>query len=307
MTGEERSPRYAPPEDLSRFAWLSIVAAIVTILLKLMAWRLTDSVGLLSDAAESLVNLIAAIVALYTLKVSVRPPDDGHHFGHSKAEYFSAAVEGILIFVAAAVIIAKAVERLITPAPLNSVSLGLIISFAAAVVNGIVALVLIKKGTQHNSAALIADGKHLMTDLITSAGVIIGVALVAVTNQSRLDPVVAMLVGVNILYTGFKLIRSSVDGLMDASLPREINAEIEAVLDEFRSSDIEFHAIRTRSAGNRQFMECHVLVPGEWSVHEGHDFTENVIDALVERIPNLRVSAHLEPKDDPRSYEDEDI
>lgn len=301
----QASSRYEAPKDLSRFALLSIAAAIVTIGLKVAAWRLTGSVGLLSDAAESLVNLAAAIVALIALKIAVKPPDDNHPFGHSKAEYFSAAVEGIMIFVAAAVIVAQALDRFINPVPLENVGIGLLISFVAALINGAVALVLLNKGNQYRSSALVADGKHLMTDLITSVGVLIGVGLVVVTDQPRLDPVVALLVGVNILWTGFKLIRSSVNGLMDVALPPEVNDEIDDVLDEFRTGEIDFHAIRTRESGNMRFMECHVLVPGDWTVRQGHDFTEDVIDALVEKFPDLRVSAHLEPFGDPRSYEDQ--
>lgn len=298
--------RYAPPVDLSKFAWLSVAAAVVTIGLKGGAAWLTGSVGLLSDAAESLVNLVAAIVALFALKVAIKPPDDNHPYGHSKAEYFSAAVEGVMIFVAAAFIIATSIERLLSPRMPEQLGLGLTISVAASLVNGAVAMVLLKHGRKHGSATLVADGKHLMTDVITSVAVLVGVALVAVTNQPVLDPVVALLAGANILWTGFGLIRSSVDGLMDGSLPEQTNIELLEVLDRFREPGrIEFHAVRTRQAGNRQFMEFHILVPAAWSVRRGHDMTEDVIDALIEVVPGVRVSAHLEPIEDPRSYADE--
>jgi len=298
--------RYAPPVDLSKFAWLSVAAAVVTIGLKGGAAWLTGSVGLLSDAAESLVNLVAAIVALFALKVAIKPPDDNHPYGHSKAEYFSAAVEGVMIFVAAAFIIATSIERLLNPRMPEQLGLGLTISVAASLVNGAVAMVLLKHGRKHGSATLVADGKHLMTDVITSVAVLVGVALVAVTNQPVLDPVVALLAGANILWTGFGLIRSSVDGLMDGSLPEQTNIELLEVLDRFREPGrIEFHAVRTRQAGNRQFMEFHILVPAAWSVRRGHDMTEDVIDALIEVVPGVRVSAHLEPIEDPRSYADE--
>ncbi|NLH70519.1 MAG: cation transporter [Brooklawnia sp.] len=300
------SLRYAPPVDLSKFAWLSVAAAVVTIGLKGGAAWLTGSVGLLSDAAESLVNLVAAIVALFALKVAIKPPDDNHPYGHSKAEYFSAAVEGVMIFVAAAFIIATSIERLLNPRMPEQLGLGLTISVAASLVNGAVAMVLLKHGRKHGSATLVADGKHLMTDVITSVAVLVGVALVAVTNQPVLDPVVALLAGANILWTGFGLIRSSVDGLMDVSLPEQTNIELFEVLDRFREPGrIEFHAVRTRQAGNRQFMEFHILVPAAWSVRRGHDMTEDVIDALIEVVPGVRVSAHLEPIEDPRSYADE--
>ena len=301
-----RTPRYAPPVDLSKFAWLSIAAAVVTIGLKGGAAWLTGSVGLLSDAAESLVNLVAAIVALIALKVAIRPPDESHPYGFSKAEYFSAAVEGVMIFAAAAFIIATSIERLLNPRMPEQLGLGLIISVAAALINGGVALVLLRKGREHGSAILIADGKHLMTDVVTSAAVLVGVALVALTNQPVLDPVVALLAGANILWTGIGLIRSSVNGLMDVSVPEQTNAGLYEVLDRFREPGrVEFHAVRTRVAGNRQFMEFHVLVPGNWTVQQGHDLTEDVIDALVEVVPEVRVAAHTEPIEDPKSYADE--
>ena len=301
-----RTPRYAPPVDLSKFAWLSIAAAVVTIGLKGGASWLTGSVGLLSDAAESLVNLVAAIVALIALKVAIRPPDESHPYGFSKAEYFSAAVEGVMIFAAAAFIIATSIERLLNPRMPEQLGLGLTISVAASLVNGAVAMVLLKHGRKHGSATLVADGKHLMTDVVPSAAVLVGVALVALTNQPVLDPVVALLAGANILWTGIGLIRSSVNGLMDVSVPEQTNAGLYEVLDRFREPGrVEFHAVRTRVAGNRQFMEFHVLVPGNWTVQQGHDLTEDVIDALVEVVPEVRVAAHTEPIEDPKSYADE--
>lgn len=298
--------RYAPPPDLTKYAILSIVAALVTIGLKGGAAWLTGSVGLLSDAAESLVNLVAAVIALIALRVSIKPPDDNHPYGHSKAEYFSAAVEGVMIFVAAAFIIAASVDRLINPRLPEQLGLGLAISLVAAVINGAVGLVLLRQGRKHNSATLLADGKHLMTDVITSAAVLLGVGLVAVTQQPLLDPIVALLAGINILWTGFGLIRDSVNGLMDVALPENTSAALIGVLDQYRDpGKIEFHAVRTRRAGNRQFMDFHILVPGAWSVQRGHDLTEDVIDALIAAVPEIRVSAHLEPVEDPKSYADE--
>lgn len=299
--------RYAPLEDLSGYAWLSIGAAVITIMLKGGAAWLTGSVGLLSDAAESGVNLVAAVLALIALKVSIRPPDDGHPFGHSKAEYFSAIVEGVMIFVASAFIITTAADRLFAPKMPQQLGLGLAITVVASLINGAVAWVLLRKGREVGSATLIADGQHLVTDVITSGAVLLGVALVALTKQARLDPVVAMLAGVNILWTGFSLMRHSVNALMDASLPASELDAIEEVLSGYRSADVEFHALRTRVSGNRHFMTLHVLVPGKWSVIEGHDLTEDLIDALVVRVPGLRITAHLEPKEDPRSYDDLEI
>ncbi|MCL2783216.1 MAG: cation diffusion facilitator family transporter, partial [Propionibacteriaceae bacterium] len=261
--------RYAAPVDLTRFAWLSIGAALITITVKGLAAWMTGSVGLLSDAAESLVNLVAAVVALFALRVAAQPPDENHPYGHSKAEYFSAAVEGMMIFVAAAVIIAAAIDRLITPQPLERLGIGLLAALGASLVNGGVALVLLRQGRLRGSITLTADGKHLMTDVITSAAVLIGVGLVAVTGITRLDPVVALLAGANILWTGFRLVRDSVNGLMDTALPSDDVDELNALLDSFASDEISFHAVRTRVAGARHFASFHVLVPGGWTVKRG--------------------------------------
>ncbi|MGD8200114.1 cation diffusion facilitator family transporter [Ornithinimicrobium sp. W1679] len=298
------STRHPAPQDLTRFAWLSIAAALVTIGLKSGAWLLTGSVGLLSDAAESLVNLVAAIVALVALRVALRPPDKKHNYGHSKAEYFAAAVEGLMIFVAAAVILMVSVQRFLDPQPLERVGVGLLISVLASVVNGGVAWVLLRAGRRHRSITLTADGKHLLTDVWTSVGVVVGVALVWLTGWERLDPVVAFAVGVNILVTGWSLVATSAAGLMDASLPKEDNERIGRILDGWASDEVQFHAVRTRESGHRRFMEMHLLVPGEWSVKRGHDLAEDITDSLLEAYPDLRVNCHLEPIEDPRSYED---
>ncbi|WP_172119246.1 cation diffusion facilitator family transporter [Actinomyces faecalis] len=301
------SPRYAPPKDLSAYAWLSIAAALGTIALKSGAAWMTGSVGLLSDAAESLVNLVAAVIALIVLRISIRPADEDHQFGHSKAEYFSAVVEGVMIFVAAAFIIFSAIERLISPTMPERLVAGLAISVLASLINGAVAWVLYRKGTAESSATLVADAKHLATDVLTSVAVLIGVGLVAVTGQPLLDAVVALGAGLNIMWTGFRLIRDSVAGLMDIAPSAESLARITSVLDRHRRTGVvDFHAVRVREAGNRRFAEMHVLVPGAWSVKQGHDFTERLIDDLVAEDPRLRVSAHLEPIEDPKSYADVD-
>lgn len=298
---------HAQPVDLTRYAWLSIAAAAITISLKAGAWLLTGSVGLLSDAAESVVNLVAAVVALVALRVAIKPPDKNHNFGHSKAEYFSAGVEGILIFVAAGAIMVTAVERFLSPQPLENLGIGLLIVVLASLVNGAVALVLLRKGKEYRSVTLVADGKHLMTDVWTSVGVLVGVALVWLTGWERLDAVVAFAVGVNILITGWRLISESTAGLMDVSLPKETNQQIRDFLASYSSEEIQFHALRTRESGARQFMEVHMLVPGHWSVQDGHTVMEDIIDDLHELMPELRVHVHLEPIEDPRSYEDVDI
>ena len=292
------------PVDLTRFAWLSIAAALVTIAMKTFAWRITGSVGLLSDAAESLVNLVAAVVALVALTVAIRPPDKNHHFGHSKAEYFSAATEGVMIFVAAAVILFTAVQRFLNPQPIENVGVGLAVSVAASAVNGGVALVLLRAGARYRSITLVADGKHLMTDVWTSVGVVVGVLLVALTGWERLDPVVAFAVGVNILVTGSRLIRGASAGLMDVSLPKEDNELIRTVLGRFATDEVSWHRLLTREAGNRRFMQFDLLVPGDWSVQRGHDLVEDITDALVGEFPDIDVLCHIEPVEDPRSYED---
>lgn len=293
--------------DLTKFAWLSIAAALVTIALKASAWILTGSIGLLSDAAESVVNLVAAIVALIALKVAAKPADKNHHFGHSKAEYFSSAIEGVMIFVAAAVIMVLAIRRLLAPQPLEQVGIGLLISVIAAAVNGAVALVLIRAGRRYNSITLRADGQHLMTDLVTSVGVVLGIGLVGLTGWYVLDPIVALAVGINILWTGWRLVAESTAGLMDESLPKETNDRLRQILAEHSSDDIKFHAVRTRVSGARAFMEMHMLVPGDWSVKRGHDAMEDLIAVIREEYPELHVSGHLEPVEDPRSYEDQHL
>ena len=298
--------RPGPPArvDLTKFALLSVAAAVLTIALKVYAWRITGSVGLLSDAAESVVNLVAAVTALFALRVAARPEDKNHHFGHAKAEYFSAAIEGQMIFIAACVIIWTAVQRLLHPAPIESVGIGLAVSVVASLVNGACALVLLRAGREHRSITLTADGKHLMTDVITSAGVVVGVALVWISGLQWLDPVVALLVGLNIIVTGWKLLQESADGLMDISLPKEDNARISEALGRFVTQDVHFHGLRTREAGHRRYAEVHVLVPGSWTVTQGHDLVEDVEAALREELPDVTLVCHLEPNDDPRSYDD---
>ncbi len=294
----------AAPRDLTRFALLSIAAALVTIALKTGAWWMTGSVGLLSDAAESLVNLVAAIVAYYALKVAAQPPDETHLYGHSKAEYLSALVEGVMIFVAAVVILYTSVERFLNPQPLENVGVGLGISVAASVVNGAVAFVLLRAGREHRSLTLVADGQHLMTDVWTSAGVVVGVLIVALTGIDRLDPVVAFLVGVNIVVTGVTLVRESVRGFMDHAWSDEEHAELMSVFDRFTGENVSVHGLRTRVAGHHRFAEMHLLVPGSWTVAEAHDLEERIEVAVREELGSVSLMCHVEPIEDPRSYDD---
>jgi cation diffusion facilitator family transporter len=290
--------------DLSRFAYLSIAAAVVTITLKTVAWQVTGSVGLLSDAAESVVNLVAAIAVLVALKVAAMPADKNHHYGHTKAEYFSAAIEGMMIFVAALVIMYTAVERFLNPRPIDNVGIGLAISVLASLVNGAAAVVLLRAGRRYRSLTLTADGKHLLTDVWTSAGVVAGVLVVALTGIERLDPVVAFLVGLNIVWTGWKLIRASSEGLMDISMSKEDNRAIADILAGFVTREVHFHALRTRESGHHRFAEVHVLVPGAWTVQQGHDLVEEVEAAVHAGFGQIALTCHLEPSEDPRAYGD---
>ena len=313
MTTNESPPAGATPvggqraqqtRDLSRFAYLSIAAAVVTITLKTVAWQVTGSVGLLSDAAESVVNLVAAIAVLVALKVAAMPADKNHHYGHTKAEYFSAAIEGMMIFVAALVIMYTAVERFLNPRPIDNVGIGLAISVLASLVNGGAAVVLLRAGRRYRSLTLTADGKHLLTDVWTSAGVVAGVLVVALTGIERLDPVVAFLVGLNIVWTGWKLIRESSEGLMDISMSKEDNRAIADILAGFVTREVHFHALRTRESGHHRFAEVHVLVPGAWTVQQGHDLVEEVEAAVHEGFGEIALTCHLEPSEDPRAYGD---
>ncbi|MGV9827402.1 cation diffusion facilitator family transporter [Gordonia sp. NPDC003429] len=290
-------------ENLIKYALLSVATSVVVIVLKLIAWRVSGSVGLLSDALESIVNLVASVGALIALRVAARPPDTGHNFGHSKAEYFSAVFEGVMIVIAAAAIIVAAVDRLLHPQELEAVGLGLTISVVATAINGVVAVVLIRAGRRNRSMTLEADGKHLMTDVWTTAGVVIGVFLVAWTGWLPLDSIIAIAVAVNILYVGIGLVWRSGGGLLDAAMPAADVATIDAVLDDFRSDRVDFHDVRTREAGHERYLQMHMLVPGEWSMQQAHDKTEEVEERLHEALDHLRITTHLEPIGDPRAYE----
>lgn len=291
-------------KSLTRFAWLSIAAAVTTITLKSVAYMLTGSVGLLSDAVESVVNLLGALMTLGMLTIAARPADEEHSFGHSKAEYFSSVVEGILILIAAAGIAYTAVERLWNPKPLEQIGIGLVVSIGASLVNFAVSRILMSAGKKHQSISLEADAHHLMTDVITSAGVIAGIALIALTGWQRLDPIVGLIVAVNIVWTGIGLVRRSVDGLMDVALPEEEQKAIEAVMETYRRKNIEFHALRTRQAASKRFLTVHMLVPGDWTVHDAHHLAENFEGEVKAALGDAIVSTHLEPIDDHISMND---
>jgi cation diffusion facilitator family transporter len=291
--------------SLTRYAWLSIAAAVVTIALKFGAYLLTGSVGLMSDALESLVNLVAAIGALIALIVAEREPNEEFAYGFAKAEYFSSGLEGALIFLAAAGIVVSAVPRFIDPQPISAVGWGLAVSSLASLVNLVVGWRLLRAGYTYQSITLEADARHLLTDVLTSIGVILGVGLVAITGWYRFDAIVAMLVAVNILWTGFMLIRRSTFGLLDRALPAHERAAIEQVLARYVETEgAQWHALLTRQAGRRRFVSVHILVPGDCTVHRGHQLLEQIEGDIRTMFPFTTVFTHLESLDDPASYED---
>lgn len=291
-------------KSLTRFAWLSIAAAVVTIGLKGLAYLLTGSVGLLSDALESLVNLVAAIIALVALTVAMRPADRGHAFGHGKAEYFASATEGALILLAAVSIALTAVERLIHPHEIEDIGIGLAISVVASGVNFGVASVLYRAGKRYSSIALEADARHIMTDVWTSVGVVVAVGAVGVTGWLPLDPLIALVVAGNIVWSGVQLLRRSASGLMDVALPEEEQAAIREAMEKYEKSGIQFHALRTRQAGARRFVIVHVLVPADWTVQRGHDLLESFEADVRGVLQNVHITTHLEPQGDPAAVGD---
>lgn len=292
---------------LTRLALLSIAAAVVTITLKTAAWQVTGSIGFLSDAAESLVNLVAALMALGTIRFATRPPDEDHMYGHEKAEFLAAGAEGALVVIASVSIGWLAVERLVDPVALEDVAVGIAVSAAAAAVNVAAALLLIREGRRLRSITLEADGRHLMTDVWTSVGVIAGVTAVGVTGWERLDPLIALAVAVNIFVVGTRLVYRSGGGLLDRALSEDDQRAIEVVLERARSQGIVFHAVRSRQAGRRAFVSLHVLVPGDWTVQQGHDLVERLEREIGSVVPGANVLSHLEPLDDPASFADEQL
>jgi cation diffusion facilitator family transporter len=292
---------------LTRFALLSIAAAVITIALKASAYFLTGSVGLLSDAIESFVNLVGGLMALAMLTVAARPADEDHAYGHTKAEYFSSGMEGGLILIAAGSIAYAAVHRLLTPRPLEEIGLGLAVSAVASGVNLGVGLLLLRVGRKRNSITLEANAQHLFTDVWTSVGVILGVGAVALTGWQRLDPIVALVVAANIIWAGVAIVLRSTSGLMDRALSTQDQASVRQVLTRYEAEGVQFHALRTRQSGARKFLSVHVLVPGEWTVQRGHELLERIEKDIRRGLPGASVFTHLEPLDDPVSWEDEHL
>jgi len=294
----------ADRSSLTRFAWLSIAAAVTTILMKFIAYVMTGSVGLLSDAIESGVNLAGAVMALWMLTLAAQPADEKHPFGHSKAEYFSSVVEGMLILAAASGIAYTAIERMMHPRPLEQVGIGVVVCAAASAVNFVVARKLMAAAKAHNSITLEADSRHLMTDVWTSTGVIAGVGLVALTGWTLIDPIVALVVAGNIVWTGVGLVRRSVDGLMDVALPEEEQRSIEKVMARYREKGVAFHALRTRRAAAQRSISVHMLVPGGWTVHDAHHLAEDFEGDLRTVLGDALIATHLEPIDDASAFHD---
>lgn len=291
--------------SLKKFVYLSIAAAVATIGIKFTAYLLTNSVGLLSDAMESCVNLAAAVIALIMIRLAEKPADEEHAFGHNKAEYFSSAVEGGLIVLAAFSIIWSAIPRILHPQPLENLSTGLLVAIGASLINLAVALVLLKNGKKNHSITLEADGKHLMTDVITSGGVLLGIALVKLTGWLMLDALVALGVAVNIIWTGYQLMRRSAMGLLDTSIPAPERESIKQALLPYKNKNIEFHSLMTRQSGQRKFISLHLLMPGAWDIQHGHevaDEAESLIRNLFPETPTT-VFIHMEPLEAPESFQ----
>lgn len=290
--------------SLRLYMFLSIAAALVTMAVKFVGYLLTGSVGLFSDAAESVVNLVAALVGLWAVTLAARPADEEHAYGHSKSEYFSSGVEGALILVAALVIAYEAIPRLLHPEPIGQAYLGLSFSVLGAVINAVLGWFMLREGKKQRSVTLQADAHHLFADVFTTAGVLVGVLLVALTKWYIIDPIVALLVALNIIWTGLKLLRQTGLGFLDTALPREDQEQIKAILAIYQQQDLEFHALRSRMAGRRRFVSFHVIVPGQWTVLKGHTVCEEIERAIHKALPESTVFTHLEPKEDPVSFED---
>jgi cation diffusion facilitator family transporter len=291
-------------EDLSRFGFLSLTAGIVVLLLKLGAWQITGSVGLLSDALESTVNIAAAIVAIIALRAASKPPDVKHQFGHGKAEYFSSLIEGGMIIVAATLIIISAVHRLLEPRELEQLGIGLAISVLASLINAAVAVILLRVGRDRGSLALTADAHHLLTDLWTTGGVLVGVIIVGLTGWLVLDPLIGIAVAANIVFVGVRLLRKSASGLLDTAMHEDQVAVMRDVLAPYRTEDVAIHGVQTRQSGRQAFISMHVLVPGDWDVTAGHELCCRIEDELARALPGVQVMTHLEPMEDPRAWND---
>lgn len=293
--------------SLLKYAWLSVGTAVLTIGIKYIAYLITGSVGLFSDALEGIVNLVAALVVLTTLKIVEQPPDETHPYGHDKAEYFSSGIEGTLIVIASLVILFTSVQRLLNPEPLEQVDLGLILALVASAINFFVGQLLIRTGKTYDSISIEADGKHLMSDVWTSVGVVVGVGIAGLTGLEWLDPVVAIVVGLKIGWEGILIFRRSSQGLMDTAIEPEERKLVETILDTYCQNGIEWHALRTRQSASRRFISVHILTPGDWTIQQGHDLAENIEADIRSQINHCTIFTHVEPIEDPRAIGDQSL
>lgn len=291
-------------KSLAPIVWVSIIASILTIGIKSAAYFLTGSVGFMSDAMESLINLAAGIVAFIMLTIASRPPDVEHPFGHDKAEYFSSLFEGVLIVIAALGIGYTAINRLYHPRPLESLNVGMLLSVLATLINLVTSRILLHYGKKHNSITLEADAHHLMTDVWTTVGIIAGIFLVKVTHWQVLDPVMAIMVAMSIVYTGTRLIYRSMDGLMDSKLCEKDLITIQGILDRYKEKDIVYHALYTRKASSKRFISFHLLFPGDFTVLKAHEITKVIEKEIAVQLPYSDIFIHLEPLDDPDAFDD---
>lgn len=290
----------------ARFALLSVGAAVATLALKFTAYGLTGSVGILSDALESLVNLAGALIALTALKIAARPADKTHPYGHDKAEYFSSGAEGMLILIAAASIAYAAIGRLVHPVALTQLDWGLAITGGASLLNFIVARALLSASRRYDSITLEADARHLLTDVWTSVGVVSGLIALALTGWHWLDPLIALAIAGHIIIAGVGLVRRSVDGLMDYNLPSEELAQIEKILKENQDHFVAYHRLRARKSGPRRFIDLHLVVPGARTVQAAHDLCERLEREIEAVLPRASVTIHVEPAEDAASWDEEE-
>ncbi|REC95126.1 cation diffusion facilitator family transporter [Kushneria indalinina] len=279
-----------------KIAWASLLVGFAVLGLKTLAYALTGSVALLSDALESLVNVVTAVAALIAIRVAAMPADDNHPYGHHKAEFFSAVLEGVMIIIAALLILREAITGLMNPQPLELPLMGIVISLIATVINAVWSRVLIRVGTRERSPALVADGRHLFTDVVTSAGVIVGVVLAMSTGWWLLDPLVAIIVAVNILWSGAKVIRESLSGLMDEAVSPETMALIHRVIASTGEGAVEAHDVRTRHAGRATFIDFHLVVPGDTTVFHAHEICDRIETGLRQALGDVRITIHVEPE-----------
>ncbi|NDV24184.1 cation diffusion facilitator family transporter [Desulfovibrio sp. JC022] len=295
-------------ESPQKYIYYSIAASIITMVLKTWAWYLTDSVGLLSDALETLVNLSAALFALTVLTLALKPADDNHTYGHGKAEYFSSGAEGMLILIAAIGIVYASVERFLSPSIPQNLEIGLGIALLSSVVNYVTAKIMLKGAKVHDSIILEADAKHLLADVWTSVGLVAGLGTMLFTPPSWafIDPLIAMIMAGNIVFTGFSLIKKSYSGLMDNALPHEELLVIDAAVRSCGGEDVLYHGLRTRKAGSQRFVDFHLLLPGESSITDSHNLCTEIEDCIKSDLKNCHVTIHVEPKEDVASYDCEE-